>query len=536
MQVYDNKLFKNPIQIIEAFENSSFLNAFELIETYCKTHFLLGYIRYEAKNIFLGQEIKSEKPLLYFEVYESFEEYIPKQQESIFLNPIPVLNFDQYNTAIEKIKNEISYGNTYEVNYTVDFNVNYNGDHFSLYEYLLGLQRTPYNTYIKNKYETLLSFSPELFFEIQDRHIVTKPMKGTVKRGKADDYKLIEFLRTDIKNRAENVMIVDLLRNDLGQISKTDSVNVSNLFEVETYPTFHTMISTIEADLHDEVTLLDVFKAVFPCGSITGAPKISTMQLIDKLEYGERGIYCGAIGFLSPEKTTFSVPIRILQSKSEGGLQYRVGGAIVWDSNAHDEWLEILAKTRFLTNNFKIIETLKSNSPDFYKHINRMKKTAQFYNFKFNINKIPKPLQNGIIRILLDKKGDFEIEFKELKECTSDKVRISKLTVDSNDDFLRHKTTYRPYYNVDYEQFYDELFFNEKGELTEGSRTNIVLEINGKLYTPPVKCGLLNGIFRQNLIDEGKCVEQILYEKDLYSASAIYCVNSVRGMKKVQLI
>lgn len=535
MQIYDNKIFKNPIRIITAFDNLSFLNAFEIIETFSKTHYMIGYVRYEAKDIFLGQKVKSQLPLLYFEVFDSYEQYIPQQPETIYLNPKPTLKFNQYNTAIERIKYEIASGNTYEVNYTFDFDIDYEGDPLKLYEYLRGLQPTPYNAFIKNDYETILQFSPELFFKIHNRHIQTKPMKGTVKRIAGKDKDLIEFLKTDIKNRAENVMIVDLLRNDLGRISKTGSVKVTKLFEIETHPTFHTMTSTVEADLLDNVKLLDVFKSLFPCGSVTGAPKISTMHIIDELEYGNRGVYCGTIGFLSPDKFIFSVAIRILQSKVGGGFKYRVGGAIVWDSVVRDEWLEAFTKTKFLNSDFKIIETLNHDTPYFDKHIARMKKTAEYYGFPFDIKKFPTVTGSGIFRILLDKKGNFEVECKELQICQSDKVSISSITVNSNDDFLQHKTTYRPYYYVDYEEYYDELFFNEKGELTEGSRTNVILELEGKLYTPPIKCGLLNGIFRQQLLDEGKCIEKILYKKDLFIASAIYCVNSVRGIKKVHL-
>lgn len=536
MQVYADKAFNHPIKIIKAFNSAELLSAIGEVETLSKTRYLLGYVRYEAKDVFPGKDIESEYPLLYFEVFEKFEKYLPKQAKPAFLNPTPALSFEQYQSAIGQIKNEISCGNTYELNYTFDFDIDYSGDCFDLYEYLLSIQRTPYNAFIKNERETLLSFSPELFFEIQDRHILTKPMKGTARRGKADDQQLIEMLRNDEKNRAENVMIVDLLRNDLGRISETGSVQVTRLFEVETHPTFHTMTSTVEARLSEGVSLLDVFKAVFPCGSVTGAPKIRTMQIIDEIERGSRGIYCGAIGFLSPEKITFSVPIRILQMRKVGSLQYRVGGAIVWDSSARGEWLEAHTKTKFLTENFKIIETLQSDSPDLDKHLARMEKAAQHYRFPFDPTKLSSPSGHGIFRILLDNSGHFETKLKELREATSDKVRISEIAVNSRDEFLQYKTTYRPYYQVDYELFYDELFFNEKGELTEGSRTNIVLELYGKLYTPPTTCGLLNGIYRQKLLDQGRCTEKVLYKEDVYAATAIYCVNSLRGMKKVQLI
>ncbi len=352
MQIYDNKIFRNPVKIIKAFDHTSFSRAFQLIETACKTHYLLGYIRYEAKDIFLEKEVQSSLPYLYFEVYESYEPYIPSPSQPMYLDPKPTLSFDQYCAAFEKIKHEIAYGNTYEVNYTFDFNIDFDGDYFQLFEYLRSVQPTPYNAFLQNEYETILSFSPELFFEIQDGHIVTKPMKGTVKRSKHHDDESIQFLKSDIKNRSENVMIVDLLRNDLGRISRTGTVEVTKLFEVETHPTFHAMTSTIEADLLENVSLFEVFKSIFPCGSVTGAPKISTMRIIDEVESGVRGVYCGAIGFLSPEKSIFSVPIRILQSTDNRSLKYRVGGAIVWDSIAKDEWHEAFTKTKFLTRDY----------------------------------------------------------------------------------------------------------------------------------------------------------------------------------------
>lgn len=342
MSIYSDKIFKNPIKILKAFNNSEFKAAFNEIEKLCKKYFLLGYIRYEAKEIFLNNQIQSPLPLLYFEVYETYEKYLPQKSKDTKLKITPKIHFREYSTAIEKIKNEIKNGNTYEVNYTYDFEIENKSKHsnIEIYEHFLSEQKTPYNTFIENEYETLLSFSPELFFELEDNHIITKPMKGTIKRGKTEkeDLQLKTYLQQDEKNRSENVMIVDLLRNDLGRIAQTGSVKVTKLFEIETHKTLHQMTSQIEADLKEDTTLYDIFYAIFPCGSITGAPKISTMQIIDSVEIGSRGIYCGAIGLITPQSTTFSVPIRILQKpNTENKFQYRVGGAVVWDSTAQDE-------------------------------------------------------------------------------------------------------------------------------------------------------------------------------------------------------
>lgn len=540
MIIFGEKQFTNPIKIITAFNFDELKTAFAKIEELKNQYYIVGYLRY---NAFSGQS--SNFPLLYFEVFNSYNIYKTKNTKKLLLNPTPCVNFCEYSNAIKKIKEEIAKGNTYEVNYTYDFDVPFDGDELDLFNFLLSKQKTPYNFYIKNQYDTVLSFSPELFFEMQNNHILTKPMKGTIHRGKdkKEDKNLIEFLRNDIKNRAENVMIVDLLRNDLGRIAKVGTVNVSKLFEIETHKTLHQMTSQIEADLKENTTFFDIFKAIFPCGSITGAPKISTMKVISDVEKGERNIYCGAIGMISPKETIFSVPIRILQKTNEQNkFKYRVGGAIVWDSNAQDEWEETLTKTKFLNDEFQIIETVKieNNSILFEKeHFKRMQKTAEHFGFKFKTPEIAKT-DDGMLRILLNRDGEIKTELKRITPAKTSKIAISPIIQNSKNEFLYYKTTYRPWYYDSFQrikngEIYDEIFFNEKGELTEGARSNIVLQLNGNLYTPPVQCGLLNGVFRQELLKNNKCTEKILYKKDLEKAEKIFCVNSVRGMVEIRL-
>lgn len=541
MIIFGEKQFTNPIKIITAFNFDELKTAFAKIEELKNQYYIVGYLRY---NAFSGQS--SNFPLLYFEVFNSYNIYKTKNTKKLLLNPTPCVNFCEYSNAIKKIKEEIAKGNTYEVNYTYDFDVPFDGDELDLFNFLLSKQKTPYNFYIKNQYDTVLSFSPELFFEMQNNHILTKPMKGTIHRGKdkKEDKKLIEFLKNDIKNRAENVMIVDLLRNDLGRIAKVGTVNVSKLFEIETHKTLHQMTSQIEADLKENTTFFDIFKAIFPCGSITGAPKISTMKVISDVEKGERNIYCGAIGMISPKEAIFSVPIRILQKTNEQNkFKYRVGGAIVWDSDTQDEWEETLTKTKFLNDEFQIIETVKieNNSILFEKeHFERMQKTAEHFGFKFKTPEIAKT-DDGMLRILLNRDGEIKTELKRITPAKTSKIAISPIIQNSKNEFLYYKTTYRPWYYDSFQrikngEIYDEIFFNEKGELTEGARSNIVLQLNGNLYTPPVQCGLLNGVFRQELLKNNKCTEKILYKKDLEKAEKIFCVNSVRGMVEVLFI
>lgn len=548
MQIYSDMCFKNPIETILAFDSKQLKTAFEKIEKLSNEYYLLGYIRYEAKDAFLNKNVQSKLPLLYFEAYKDFGIYESDAHAFAPLEIKPSITFSEYKKALETIKNEISNGNTYEVNYTYDWEVKSDCDEMKLFDYLLTRQKTPYNAYIKNDYETLMSFSPELFFELNGRNILTKPMKGTIARGKSEeeDKQNIDFLKNDIKNRAENVMIVDLLRNDLGKIAKTGTVKVSSLFDIETHKTLHQMTSTITAELKEDVTVYDIFEAIFPCGSITGAPKISTMQIIDEVEKGERNIYCGAIGFLSPEKSVFSVPIRILQKvNGKDSYKYRAGGAIVWDSEIKDEWEETITKTNFLKNNdYKLIETIKPQNGEFLygkAHFERMEKSANVLGFKFNddLKKLV-PEKDGMVRILLSKNGSFEIEYKELLTTDCDFVRIADTKTISTQNFLYHKTTIRPWYEESFKKIksnevYDEIYFNEKGELTEGARSNVVLKLGGFLYTPPVSSGLLNGILRQKMVEERNLQEKVLYKTDLLNAEKIFCINSVRGIKEVHL-
>lgn len=540
MNIFAGKSFKKPVEIISVFDSKSFRGTFEKIEKFSKTHYILGYIRYEAKDVFLGKDITTKCPLLYFEVYEDYEDFNPDETEDIFLLPEPVISFEDYARGISAIKDYISTGDTYEVNYTYDWNVVYPFDGLELYKSLLKRQKTPYNAYIKNSYEEILSFSPELFFEVEDGKIFTKPMKGTIKRGKdeKEDSANIEFLKNDIKNRAENVMIVDLLRNDLSKIAKTGTVKVPKLFDIETHKTLHQMTSEITAEIRDGVSLYDIFDAIFPCGSITGAPKIRTMEIIDELEYGLRNVYCGAIGLITPQKMIFSVPIRILQRPCGCNVfKYRSGGAVVWDSSAEEEWSETIIKTSFLFPNrsdLKLIETVKVENGKavlFDEHMERLRNSARKLNFALpeNLPSVPQDF-SGILRILLSQNGEIELQKKALTPLTFTSVKISPQKVNSGSPFLYHKTSYRPYYKNT-----DEIFFNEKGELTENSIANIVIEKNGKMYTPPLECGLLNGVLRNKMLCSGELIEKILYIDDVKTADNIYLINSVRGMWRVDL-
>lgn len=542
MQIYSDKLFKDPVEIIEVFEPEFVKSALYKIEKLQnKGLHLVGYMRYDlsksanADHCICPNNYPSiYLPLIYFEAFEDYEQFIPKTPDYKIGTIIePLITKENYIKKIAYIKDKIKNGITYEVNYTYPSTLKTNAEEFDLYNYFLQNQTTQYNAFLQNKYETILSFSPEMFFTIDGRKILTKPMKGTIQRGKTkqEDKKLKEFLFNDIKNRAENIMIVDLLRNDLGRISTTGTVNVDKLFDIEEHKTLFQMTSEISAELEENITLYDIINAIYPCGSITGAPKVSTMRVIEETEIDSRNVYCGAIGYLHKDKSVFSVPIRILQRKYyEKDYKYWAGGAIVWDSTAEDEWEETLTKTKFLQTNFSLIETMKD---DFELHIKRLKNSAKELGFKWN-NKIEKlQIKNGIVtRIELFKNGDFEVSTRPIPDIVSNpKIKIGH-KVNLSNPFCYHKTSIRTPTPKD---VFDEIGINEKGEITEGSYTNIAVKQGKNIYTPPVECGLLNGIMRQKLIRTGKIKEKVLYIDDLKQADKIYCFNSIRGIIEVEL-
>ena len=378
-----------------------------------------------------------------------------------------------------------------------------------------------------------MSFSPELFFRIEGSKITTRPMKGTIRRGNNpdEDQTNREFLVNDSKNRAENLMIVDLIRNDLGIIARDGSVKADRLFQIEEHPTVFQMTSEISAELRDDISLYDVIRALYPCGSITGAPKLSTMRVIEETEPYDREVYCGAIAFIHRDRTEFSVPIRILQKHSdEHDFKYFAGGAITFDSTAEDEWTETISKARFLESDFSLIET---GSGDRELHLARLKKSADALNFKWNseLDSFEFP-ENIVSRIELFKDGHYQVTTRMIPApADRPKVRI-KGKVDSANPFLYHKTTVRSPYPHD---FFEEIRTNEKNEITEGTFTNVAVRIGDHLYTPPLSCGLLNGVMRQKLLQQGLLKEKILYPEDLANADCVYCMNSIRGIFEVEL-
>lgn len=478
---------------------------------------------------------------------------------------------EQYIDHIHKIKQYIHAGDTYQVNYTLKLLFDVVGSLEDLYLQLRRSQQVSFAAYIKQKDRTIMSFSPELFFNKNGGHITVRPMKGTMERGRtrAEDEANGLFLQTDLKNRAENVMIVDLLRNDLGRIAKEGMVSLTSLFDIETYNSLLQMTSTITAEVADHIDFDQLFTALFPCGSVTGAPKIHTMEIIRELETGNRGVYTGAIGFFGPEgQAAFNVPIRtitVTDNKAEMGI----GSGIVADSDANTEWQECLLKGRFLTDPpkpFELIETILWQPQSGYQfkaeHGQRLQESAHYFNFPVDMDQFHTALrdtakdlqQTNRVRLTLNHEGIITIQTFPCpsplaftpalpSQPATEKICFSRKNTESRDPFLHHKTTNRALYNTIWKHatkqgFIDAIFTNENHEITEGCISNLFIRSGSILYTPPANAGVLPGVFRQVLLEQfaDEVKEETLHLDDLLApGNQVYIGNSVRGLIPVQV-
>ena len=454
----------------------------------------------------------------------------------------PLVTRDEYDHSVARIKDLIAAGDTYQVNYTFPLTSRFNGDARAWYRDLCIAQGAEYSVYLDLGRYQVLCLSPELFFERRGNHIITKPMKGTVRRGRwaAEDRELAQWLANSEKDRAENVMIVDLLRNDLGKVSVVGSVRVSSLFDLERFETVWQMTSTVESTLRDGTSLVELMRALFPCGSITGAPKIRTMQIIRELERFPRGAYTGAIGLLKPGgDCVFNVAIRTVVIDTEGGVTtFGVGGGVTIDSTAEREYEECLVKSRFLhatTAEFQLFESILLEDGEYFlleDHVARLNESAEYFGFtatriNADLERIAIENPKGVfkVRVTLWKSGRVETQVVAI-EGEIKRVTLATEPVDSSDRFLYHKTTKRRGGD-------DVLFWNERGEITESSIANIVIEIDGELCTPPIECGLLPGVFRKHLLAQGKIKERVITIEEFQNAHEFFLINSVRKWIRV---
>lgn len=460
---------------------------------------------------------------------------------------------NKYHRDVMRIKELIAQGQTYQVNYTMKYKFRFAGSPGNLYQRLRAIQPVNYGAFIDTGKRQVLSFSPELFLRRNNTAIQVQPMKGTEALCRDTN------LPHDPKNQAENLMITDLMRNDLGKISSIGSVQTYDLFKAHKYSTLWQMTSSVQSRLLTGISWREILGSLFPCGSVTGAPKISTMKIIKSLEKENRDIYTGAIGYLSPnKKAVFNVAIRTILIQGNQG-EMGVGGGITFDSDPDQEWAECRLKASFLLkSNFQLIETMAwSSSTGIYLlplHLNRLKKSAAFFGFPYDRLKIKTVLAERVsvldihktwkIRLLLSNTGAIDLRAEELPPAIKNKqlAAISAIHTDPADPFLQHKTTERVMYNqelVHYKKLgYDDvLFTNNRGEITEGAISNIFIKKGSFYYTPPISCGLLPGVFRTYFIRRHRTMvkEKILYPEDLYSADVIFLTNAIRGLAQVKL-
>ena len=471
---------------------------------------------------------------------------------------------ERYTSAFEEVQDFIAAGDVYQINLTLKYRFAFSGHAAALYAALRRKQRVQYGALISAGDFHVLSLSPELFFRRECKHVTSRPMKGTAPRGRTprEDARLKTWLTVDDKQRAENLMIVDLLRNDLGRIAMIGSVEVTDLFTVETYRTVHQMTSGITAELRADMGLKDMLKALFPCGSVTGAPKVRAIEIIRELEAYPRGVYTGAIGHIAPNgDSQFNVAIRTLYIDADGAGEMGIGSGVVSDSKADAEFEECLLKAHFLTKAdapFELIETIRwERGLGFHlleRHLVRLQSSAGHFGYPYDRGKVLGALSAEVerldsdvhmVRLLLAEDGTITVTSSQIELPSRDTVwrfAISDQRVDEKDPLFFHKTTRRQFYDREVERQKaatgcDEVvFLNRKGELTEGSRTNLFLEIDGRLFTPALTCGLLPGTLREELIDLPRAAasEAVLTLADLRRADRIYLGNSVRGLIRAE--
>ena len=525
-----------------------------------KGYYAVGYLSYEAAPAFETKFQVIDGPLmseylLYFTIHETFQtEPIPLAYEAIALPESwqELTSAEEYKAAIEQIHHHIRQGDTYQVNYTVQLQQKLTADPFAIYNRLVVEQNAHYNAFIQHDDVSIISISPELFFKKDGDRLTTRPMKGTTNRGltSESDLKQAQWLAQDQKNRSENMMIVDLLRNDMNRISKIGSEDVKSLCQVEQYSTVWQMTSTIETQLLPNSSLSDVFQALFPCGSITGAPKIATMEIIKKVEKQPRGVYCGAIGILMPQgPSIFNVAIRTLQMEGTKAI-YGVGGGITWDSNWEAEYEETKQKAAVLYRQnpkFNLISTGRVHQGKLLfleEHMKRLQESSRYFDYPFNAEKAHYQVEalcqslnldkDYRLKMSLAKDGELKFEHTQLTNLSNDfcQARLVEQRHPLDSPYTFFKTSYRPHLSI---ESHEQIYYNHEGQLLETSIGNIVLKIKDQLYTPPVHLGLLNGIYRQRLIADNKLKEKVLTLKDMEQAQAIYGCNAVRGLYELKV-
>lgn len=548
-------------EMVYAFQPAQLLPALERVEELARRDglYAAGFVCYEAApgcDSALQTHPSGPLPLLAFGLFAQVtgcsllpevtgDHHISRWQSQT--------SAQQYVHAFREVKQCIARGESYQVNYTMRLQADFSGDPWSFFRALIAAQEARYGGYLQLGEHYICSASPELFFTRRGKQISCKPMKGTAARGltlQADKLQARE-LQASAKNRAENVMIVDMVRNDLGRIADSGSVQVTELFALERYRTLWQLISTVSAA--SSASIAEIFRALFPSASITGAPKVRTSSIIAQLENSPRGIYTGTIGFITPMgDTQFNVAIRTAHIDHKR-CEYGTGGGITWSSNEAKEYQECWTKALVLTTpqrHFELLETILWKPQTGYfllpAHLQRLADSAEYFGYPFSSEaaaallderEITFPQQRQRVRLLLAKDGTLKLENHPIAPSLirPRRVALARSPIDQQEVMLYHKSTWRlPYQQAkeDFPQFDDVLLWNKNGEITESTIANVVIRLHGHLLTPAIVCGLLPGIYRQHLLNTGRIEEAIITREHLTEANEIYLINSVRGWMK----
>lgn len=559
------RYYKNPVALIEAHTPEDIHAAFTALEQYhADGYFIAGYIAYETGYVLEPSLLHlmpehRPGPLLQFGVFKSYdtpEDLSPPSSKIPPLTLKPNWCEADYEDRFKSVIAYITAGDVYQINLTFPLHGKYDGDARDLYAALRHRQAGRYGGIISLGGPDIISLSPELFFKKTDANMMMHPMKGTVRRQSdpVQDAALRDAMREDAKSQAENLMIVDLLRNDLSRIATKGSVKVPELFALETYPTLHQMTSKVRAELRDGLSFTDIFKSLFPCGSVTGAPKIRAMEIIHELETTPRGAYCGSLGYIDPNgDACFNVAIRTLTLDGQK-LTYNVGSGVVLDSQAKDEYAECLLKAKVVAApGPDLIETFhwepNTGPVRIERHLTRLTKSANALGYPCDLGAIKEDICHIKstcalrVRLSLSELGHVHIEttpFQPASQPWTVSLCAPPLTPEVQE--TRHKVSERDFYDGQRRRIQaltkcDEvLFFNDREELCEGSFTSVFLEIDGELYTPHLSSGLLPGILREELVETGQAQERVLAQADFKRADKLYVGNSLRGLIPVTLI
>jgi para-aminobenzoate synthetase/4-amino-4-deoxychorismate lyase len=557
--------FENPYEVLVGRRCDEVLPILERTESAsAQGGYAAGFLAYEAAGAFdsaLRTQSQNRVPLIWFGLYP----------EPTVLADLPVpmdlgystdgwlgdLSVEEYIERIRQIRECILEGETYQVNFTFRLKSRFHGNPYAFFVELCRFHKPPFAAYLEMDAFTVCSTSPELFFCLDHGRITTRPMKGTIARGRTtdEDRRQSEILTRSEKEQAENLMVVDMIRSDLGKIAKWGSVATSKLFSAERYPRFWQMTSTVESETDASVS--SILTALFPSASVTGAPKPKTMEIITRLESSPRGLYTGSIGYIAPDrKAQFNVAIRTaVIHLTDGTAEYGTGGGIVWDSTAESEYRECLLKGSVVLQEepeFSLLETLLWEPEEEYflleYHLRRLRDSAGYFDIPYSDELMVRTLSARAasfsktrrrVRLLLGKNGSPSVESAEISFSNSGRtltLKKAEKPVDSSDPFLFHKTTHRRTYDEarhPVPDCDDVVLWNEKGEVTETTTANLVVEWGNRLITPPMHCGLLAGTFRAWLLDHGRIEESPVSFSMLEKTKKIFAVNSVQKWQRV---